>query len=257
MRPPPTVHETRLASFISAGRFRPRRGLGGRLTALAWVPLALVMAVGFGPAELEAQSSAFRRLSLEPRVGMAFPTGDFGDIDPACPPGSSGCPFPVQVGTETGWRWALRAHFAVTDRWSVVGEFGKASLGCSPTFCGTTEKPGTQGVSLGLRTIAFPLGSMDIWVEGAAVLEQPTIVRVQDREGNQVSSAVPYPWSPGFAAGFGAELDLKGDEVLFFTPGFRFRYVPSDPPDSDPDLASVTATYMLFELGFRVLLGKG
>jgi hypothetical protein len=145
----------------------------------------------------------------------------------------------------------------MSENWAVVGEFGKASLGCSPTFCGTTEKPGTRGLSLGLRAIAFPLGSMDIWVEGAGVLEQATVIRVQDPEGNQVSSAVSYPWSPGFSAGFGAELDLNGDGNFFFSPGFRFRYVPSDPPDSDPDLASITATYMLFEVGFRVVLGKG
>jgi len=217
----------------------------------------LALGVGIlGPTGVQAQSSTLARLSLEPRVGMAFPTGDFGDVDPACPPGSSGCPFPLQVGTETGWRWALRAHFAITEHWSVVGEFGKTSLGCSPTFCGTAKKPRTRGINLGIRAIAFPLGSMDIWVEGAGVLEQTTVIRVQDQEGNEVASAVPYPWSPGFSAGFGAELDLKGDESLFFTPGFRFRYVPSDPPDSNPDLASITATYMLFELGFRVVMGK-
>jgi hypothetical protein len=96
---------------------------------------------------------------------------------------------------------------------------------------------------------------MDIWVEGAGLLEEATIVRSEDREGNRAPAAVSYPWSLGFSVGLGAELPLRGAYDLFFTPGFRFRYVPADPPDSHSDLASITATYMLFEIGFRIALG--
>jgi len=97
---------------------------------------------------------------------------------------------------------------------------------------------------------------MDIWVEGAAALEEVTIIRTQDGAGDPASIRVSYPWAAGLSVGLGAELDLKGDEVLFFTPGFRFRYAPADPPASHPDLASITATYALFEVGFRVVLGR-
>jgi len=219
--------------------------------------LAALAVPGVSPSCAQAQSATLHRLSLEPRVGIAFPTGDFGNVDPACPPGASGCPFPLQVGTDTGWRWALRAHYALNPHWSIVGEFGKANLDCSPTFCGIDHKPGTKGFSLGVRAIVFPLGTMDVWLEGAGVLEKVTIIRTQDQAGESFPSAVSYPWSPGFSAGAGAELDLNGNGSFFFSPGFRFRYVPADPPDSDPDLASITATYMLLEVGFRVVLGKG
>ena len=230
----------------------PRRPCAGLLAVL----LLAICPPLLNPAPVSAQALKMDRLSVEPRVGVAFPTGDFGNVDPACPSGGSACPFPLQTGTATGWRWAISTHYALSPRWSVVGEFGKAHLGCSAIFCGTTEKPEIQGLSLGVRAIAFPLGSMDIWVEGAGVLEQATIIRSQDQEGNRNPSAVTYPWSLGFSGGVGAELPLRGAYDFFFTPGFRFRYVPADPPTSDSDLASITATYFLFEVGFRAALGR-
>jgi len=48
-----------------------------------------------------------------------------------------------------------------------------------------------------------------------------------------------------------------GEGNLFFTPDFHFIYVAANPPDSDSDLASITATYFLAEIGFRVMLGEG
>ncbi len=195
-------------------------------------------------------------LSFEPRVGAAFPTGDFGNVDPLCPPRGESCPFPLQIGTEVGWGWSLRALAEIREGWSVVGEYGRAHLGCSTTFCGSTKKPETQSVGLGLRIVAFPLGSMDVWVEGGGVLEETTIIRTRDESGNSEVSTVAYPWSLGFSGGFGTELALTGSRTSFFTPGFRFRYVPADPPDTDPDLAPITTTYMLFEIGFRFLLGR-
>ena len=238
----------------------PRLFTARRIPASPLIPaLSLLLGVvipGAG-SRLLAQSPVLSRFSLEPRVGVAFPTGDFGDVDPTCPSGSSGCPFPVQVGTETGWRWSLRALFALNPRLSLVGEYGKAKLGCSPSFCGTEERPETQGATLGIRLIAFGLGSMDFWVEGSGVLERPTIVRTRSETGETAISSVSYPWSPGFSVGVGTELDLKGDGTLFFSPGFRFRYIPADPPESDPDLASITATYLLIEVGFRVVLTAG
>jgi len=145
----------------------------------------------------------------------------------------------------------------LSPRWSLVAEFGKSMLGCSATFCGTEKKPGIQGMSAGLRVLALPVGSMDIWVEAAGVLEEVTIVRTQDEEGNPAPSMVDYPWSMGFSGGIGAELALNRRETWFFSPGFRFRYVPADPPGSQPDMKSITATYLLFELGFRMALGGG
>lgn len=244
-------HLTSVAALAGAHRrgSKPRRWI--RLLTL----FLFTVLPALTPSPAQAQGSFLEHLSIEPRVGVAFPTGDFGNIDPTCTPGSTGCSFPVQVGTETGWRWAIRAHYNPTPRWSLFGEFGKANLRCSATFCGSKVTPGTKGLSLGLRVIAFPLGSMDIWVEGAGLLEEATIIRAEDREGNRAPSAVPYPWSLGFSAGLGAELPLRGAYDLFFTPGFRFRYVPADPPDAHSDLASITATYMLFEIGFRMALG--
>ena len=208
------------------------------------------------PLPVQAQTFHLDRVSIEPRVGVAFPTGAFGNVDPACPPGGSGCDYPMQIGTETGWRWEVRLHYALTSHWGVVGGFGKTKLDCSPSFCGPDDKPGTRALSLGVKGIAFPLGSMDIWVEGGGALEEISIVRTQDATGEAISTLVHYPWAPGFYGGIGAELPLTGQDNFFFTPGFRFRYVPANPPDAHSDLESVTATYVLFEVGFRVNLGK-
>ena len=216
----------------------------------------LVLGALLTPLPVQAQTFHLDRVSIEPRVGVAFPTGDFGNVDPACPPGGSGCDYPMQIGTETGWRWEVRLHYALTSHWGVVGGFGKTKLDCSPSFCGPDDKPGTRALSLGVKGIAFPLGSMDIWVEGGGALEEISIVRTQDATGDAISTLVHYPWAPGFYGGIGAELPLTGRDNFFFTPGFRFRYVPADPPDAHSDLESVTATYVLFEVGFRVNLGK-
>lgn len=208
------------------------------------------------PPPAHAQTLGLDRVSVEPRIGIAFPTGDFGNVDPACPPGASGCDYPKQVGTETGWRWELRLHYALTSHWSVVGGFGKTKLDCSPSFCGFEHKPRTSALSLGVRGIAFALGSMDVWVEGGGALEEISIVRTQDATGDAISTLVHYPWTLGVYGGIGAELALTGQDNFFFTPGFRLRYVPADPPDAHSDLEAVTATYVLFELGFRVTLGR-
>ena len=223
------------------------------------IPIFLLLALScvlVCPERATAQAFLPDFLSFEPRVGAAFPTGDFGNVDPSFPPGGESCPFPLQIGTEVGWRWSLRALAEIREGWSVVGEYGRAHLGCSATFCGSTKKPETQSVGLGLRVVAFPLGSMNVWVEGGGVLEETTIIRTRDESGDSEVSAVPYPWSLGFSGGFGTELALTGSRTSFFTPGFRFRYVPADPPDTDPDLAPITTTYMLFEIGFRFLLGR-
>jgi hypothetical protein len=144
----------------------------------------------------------------------------------------------------------------LSRRWNVFLEYGKANLGCSATFCGTEKHPGTTGLDLGLRGTVLPLGSMDVWAEAAAVLEEVSIIRTLDEAGEAAAITVAYPWSVGVSGGLGAELDLRGDGFLYFTPGFRFRYVPADPPADQGGLTSVTATYMLFEVGFRVVLGR-
>ena len=233
----------------------PKPGASGRGLHPPLLILILAMvSPAVRPVPLSGQGFSRDRISIEPRIGVAIPTGDFGNIDPACPTGSSGCPFPIQVGTETGWGWAIRTQYALNPLWSLFGEYGKANLNCSVTFCGTRVSPGTKGLSLGLRAMALPLGNMDIWVEGAGVFEEVTIIRSEDREGNREPAAVAYPWSLGISGGVGAELPLTGENNFFFSPGFRFRYVPADPPDDHTDLTSVIATYMLFEVGFRVEL---
>lgn len=228
--------------------------------ARSWVRITLLLpALGLLLPSPPSHAQTFRvdKLSIEPRIGVVFPTGDFGNVDPACPPGGSGCDFPKQVGVEAGWRWDLRLHYALTPRWGVVGGFGKTSLDCTAIFCGFEDKPGAMSLNLGLRGIVFPLGSMDFWVEGGGVLEKVSIIRTRDVSDNPVSKLVRYPWSLGFQGGIGAELALTGEGNFYFSPGFRFSYVPADPPDSNSDLDSITATYVLAEIGFRVVLGGG
>lgn len=179
-----------------------------------------------------AQLLSLDRFSLEPRFGAAFPTGDFGNVDPGCAPGATGCDYPTQIGTETGWRWEMVGHYALTEGWSLAASFGQTRLDCSPSFCDVDEDPGSR------------------------TLEETTIVRTLDPVGEPVSREVTYPWSPGFYGGAGASLPLRAGGDLFFTPGFRFHYVPADPPDSDPDLRSIDATYIVAELGLRILLGR-
>ncbi len=228
-------------------------------SSLSLLVLAALLALGALPAPPEVQAQILRldRVSIEPTVGVAFPTGDFGNVDPACPSGSSGCDYPTQIGAETGWRWNLRLHYALTSHWGVVGGFGETKLDCSPVFCAVGDKPGTRALSLGVRRIAFPLGKMDIWVEGGGAWEEVSIVRTRDAAGKEISTLVRYPWTPGVYGGIGAELPITGRERLLFTPGFRFRYVPADPPEAHSDLESVTATYAILELGFRVTFGRG
>ena len=224
------------------------------------LPLGILAAVVFFSCCLTSPASAQAfsrdRFSLEPRFGMAFPAGDFGDVDPACPPGSVGCDYPTQIGTDPGWRWEVAAHYAVADRWSLVAGFGQTRLGCSASFCGTSVDPGTRNLALGVRAHALPLGSMDLWIEGGGVLEEATIIRTLDLVGEPSARKVRYPWSPGVYLGAGASLPLRGDGDLFFTPGFRFHYVTADPPDSDLDLRSIDITYAVAEVGVKILLGK-
>lgn len=142
-----------------------------------------------------------------------------------------------------------------SEDWSLVATYGQTKLDCSPSFCDLGEEPGTRSIGLGVRGALLPLGSMDIWVEGGGVFEEVTIIRTRDREGEPVSRKVTYPWSPGFSGGIGASLPLRADRDMFFTPGFRFHYVPADPPDSDWDLTSVDATFIVAEVGVRIVLG--
>jgi hypothetical protein len=216
----------------------------------------VILANLVAPPAITAQIPLSGRFSIEPRFGAAFPTGDFGNLDPACAPGSVGCDYPTQIGNEVGWRWELAGHFSMTDRWSLVGSFGQTKLGCSASFCDPAEEPGARTVGLGLRAHAIPLGSMDIWLEGGGVMERVAVIRTLDPEGNAVSDRVWYPWAPGGYFGAGASLPLRADGDLFFTPGFRFHYVPTDPPDSHPDLQTLNATYVVAEIGVRILLGR-
>lgn len=224
----------------------------------AFPALALLLSLAglFNPGMAGAQILSGDRLFVEPRFGAVFPTGDFGNVDPACAPREVGCDYPTQIGVETGWRWQIMAHYAFTPGWSLAAGFGKANLGCAPNFCGDEADPETRNLSLGVRTMAFPLGTMEIWVEGGAVLEEVVIIRTLDAAGEVVVDRVRYPWSPGVYGGAGASLPLRADRDLFFTPGFRFHYVPADPPDNHRDLRSVDATYVVAEIGVRIVLGR-
>lgn len=203
-----------------------------------------------------AQLLSLDRFSIEPRFGAAFPAGDFGNVDPGCAPGETGCDYPTQIGTETGWRWQLVGHYALTEDWSLAASYGQTMLDCSPSFCDLDDEPGTRALGLGIRGILFPIGSMDIWGEAGGVLEEVTIIRTRDLVGEPNSREVSYPWSPGFYGGMGASLPLRADRDIFFTPGFRFHYVPADPPDADSDLEPVDATYFVAEIGVRIVLGR-
>ena len=217
------------------------------------LPLVLLSLLPVHP--LEGQLFSKGRWAVEPRVGVAFPTGDFGDVDAACPLGSVGCDYPLQTGAETGWRWEARVHLRLNPTFSLVAGFGKTMFGCSGPFCGTGPDPESRALSLGIKSHLFSLGTMEIWGEGGGALEKFSVIRTLTPAGEPTSLRVWYPWSLGFYAGGGAELALTARGNFFFTPGFRFRFIPADPPDAHADLASLDATYILGELGFKVLLG--
>jgi hypothetical protein len=208
------------------------------------------------PSEIQGQLFTMERFAVEPRLGIAFPTGDFGNADPSCPVGSAGCDYPDQTGVETGLRWDVRIHYRLSDRVTMVGSFGKTKFGCSGPFCGSGSDPETRDLSLGFRAMAFDVGSMGIWAEGGAAVEKFSIIRTRNETGEAEPSRVWYPWSFGIYGGGGVELPLTGDGNFFFTPGFHFRHVSSDPPSSDPDLQPVTATYILAQVGFKVVLAR-
>jgi len=234
----------------------PPRAIGSSGLFPAMAAATVLLAGLFHPPAVQGQTSLVQRLSLEPRFGAAFPTGDFGNVDPACPAGSVGCDYPTQVGTEVGWRFGLAGHYALTERWSLVATLGLTRLGCSASFCDVDEEPGTRSLALGARANALPLGSMDLWIEGGGVLEKATIVRTLDLVGEPISREVTYPWSGGVYVGAGANLPLRAAEDLFFTPGFRFHFASADPPDSDSDLRSINVTYAVAEIGVKILFGR-
>lgn len=260
----PSAGQAPLTTFRRAGQpsagqaplttFRRAAGSGTAPAALAMAALALAALLGPDPAGAQLFSDG--RFSIEPRFGVAFPTGDFGNVDPECAPGETGCDYPTQIGTETGWLWEIAAHYALTEAWSLLARYGQANLDCSPNFCDFDDEAGTRFVGLGVRGTLFPLGSMDIWVEGGGVYEEVTIIRTRDLVGEPISREVAYPWSPGFFGGVGASLPLRADEDLFLTPGFRFHYVPADPPDSDSELNAVDANYFVAEVGVRIVVGR-
>jgi hypothetical protein len=222
-----------------------------RLIGLGLILLAMVAP----RQELSGQIFAKERFAIEPRVGIAFPTGDFGNVDADCPVGTTGCDVPLQTGVETGWRWEAQLHYLLTEKTSLVMGFARTKFGCTGPFCGFAAEPEARGLSLGLRSHLFSIGTMDIWGEGGGVFEEFSVIRSQNSSGDPESSRVWYPWSPGFYGGAGVDLALTGEGNFFFTPGFRFRFVPSDPPSDHSDLASVDATYIMAEVGFKVILG--
>ncbi len=233
------------------------------LPGIAHIPSPILRALGAAilvltafPASGSGQVTGLDRFSLEPRVGVAFPTGDYGDVDPGCPSGASGCAFPLQIGAEAGWRWEIRVHYALSPRWSLVAGAGKSQLGCSGPFCGGAPAPEANGGTLGMRGNILPVGSMRLWAEAGVALEEFSIIRTRTPVGDPTARRVRYPRSLGFYAGGGADLALTGRENLFFTPGFRFRQVVADPPSGQSDLKRVAATLLVAEIGFRVALGS-
>lgn len=216
----------------------------------------LLLALFIQPSSLDAQLLQRGRFALEPRIGVAFPKGDFGDVDPECPLQTAGCDYPAQTGTEVGWRWDARVHYFLTEGLSAIAGFGKAKMGCPATFCGAAPEPETRSVSLGLKGRFLALGNMDLWAELGGTLEKFSVVRTKNPQGGVEALRVWYPWSPGVYGGMGAELALTGQRDFFFTPGFSVRYIPADPPKEHSDLDSVAAYYLLTEIGFKVLLGR-
>lgn len=221
-----------------------------------WIPGILIATCITLPRAVSGQIPLTDRFSVEPRFGAAFPTGDFGNVDPGCAPGAVGCDYPTQIGTEVGWRFGLAGHYALTERWSLVATAGLTRLGCSASFCDIDEEPGTRSLALGARVDALPLGSMDLWIEAGGVMEKATIIRTLDLVGEPISREVSYPWSPGVYVGAGAALPLRAAQDLFFTPGFRFHFASADPPDSDSDLRSINVTYAVAEVGVKILIGR-
>ncbi|MFO8174859.1 MAG: hypothetical protein R6T96_11290, partial [Longimicrobiales bacterium] len=102
--------------FLSGGR----AGIE-RLAAATFI--ALSPAVLAGPDPAQGQLLPGGRLSIEPRFGAAFPTGDFGNVDPECGSRETGCDYPTQIGTETGWRWEIAGHYALTEAWGLVATY--------------------------------------------------------------------------------------------------------------------------------------
>jgi hypothetical protein len=208
----------------------------------------------------EASAQTFAgRVSIEPRVGLALPTGDFGDSDPTCPVipgGGPSCPYPIQTGAKPGWRWTLRAHYTLNTWLGVFAGYGQARFKCAAALCFGADKPKTQGFEAGFKAVVIPLGSMTGWVEGAGTYERVSIVRTLTPEGERQSLLVDYGGATGLSLGVGAELPLRGTLDLTFSPSVRFRLYDADPPSDHPDMASVPVRYALFELGFRYIFGR-
>jgi hypothetical protein len=216
----------------------------------------LLLALAATSQNLDAQIFTKGRVGIEPRIGIAFPLGDFGNADPSCPVGATGCDYPDQTGVEPGRRWDVRVHYFLTDRVTLVAGYGRTKFGCSGPFCGSAPDPEAQAFDLGVRTVAGSLGSMDIWVEGGGSMEKFSIIRTRNESGEPESKRVWYPWSLGFFVGGGAELPLTGEGNFYFSPGFQYHHATADPPSSQPNLQSVTAQSLTAQIGFKLLLER-
>ena len=180
-------------------------------------------------------------LSVEARIGAAFPTGDFADAEEI----------------DTGVSGALRAAFHVTPVFALYAGVSGAQWGFEfeDDFEGFGAVEGNlkeYGFDAGLKVTAPPFagfGNVAPYLHGGAIFhrtefdfDNEDLNDLFDEFGGRQSD-----FSLGFEVGAGLAFPLTPS--LMLTPGVR--YVSFEPKFEDADIDGESLTYAALEIGLR------
>lgn len=183
------------------------------------IPLLLLAA------RAEAQRIPSLPLSLEVRVGGAFPTGEFAEEEPG-------------TGAESGVAFAAGALFHVTSRVALFANYQRAVFSCAS--CGGTgllDELIDEGAGFGVQG-SLPLPASP-WVRVGGVYHQLVF--------SSTDAALVSEAALGFQVGAGADVSLTGG--LRFVPGVFYRAYSADLDLGGLPSESVDVGALLLDVG--------
>jgi opacity protein-like surface antigen len=160
------------------------------------VPFLLYVA----PESAAAQILPDLPLSVEARVGVAIPVGDFADAQPG-------------IEAEAGPAFAVGAAYHFTPMFALFGEYEWAAFSCPRCDdAGIDDEVIDSGAGFGLEA-SLPLAGLGPWLRAGGVYHEIEF----SGEGGQLSSEPAL----GFQIGAGASVMLL--PALRITPGIFYR----------------------------------
>jgi opacity protein-like surface antigen len=182
-----------------------------------------------------AHAQSVLPISLEARVGAAFPMGDFAD------------------GAKTGYTVGGAVHYQLNPVVGLYGGYEYARFGADSADAADVNAHFTDtGFRAGAR-FGVPFAGITgfhPWVEGGATLNRANIV-ISDDSGASISL------NSGRSLGFevGAGLDFAVAPKVTIAPGVRYRSHNADFDDSTDDSDSeVKVNYVTADLTVRIHL---